>query len=102
MKWIENFGIDIGLMFAGFFGSLLLVSREKKDLKTSSLGVVAGVLSANYLTPLVLSIVNINENSKFGIAFLLGFLGLKGVEYVVSKLKIQTTTKKNEANSSKK
>jgi hypothetical protein len=88
MKWMNDFGIDIGLTVAGLFGALLMTSRSAaKDVKTSILGILAGVLSANYLTPLVLSFISVNENSKFGIAFLLGFLGLRGVELIADKIK---------------
>jgi hypothetical protein len=48
---------------------------------------VGGAASANYITPVIISISKL-ENVHFhhSIAFLLGFLGLKGVEFFSNKL----------------
>lgn len=48
---------------------------------------VGGAASANYLTPVIASIAKF-DNVHFGYscAFLLGFLGLKGIEYFSNKI----------------
>jgi hypothetical protein len=48
---------------------------------------VGGAASANYITPIVVNIAKLdNTHYHYGIAFLLGFLGLKGIEYFSKKL----------------
>ena len=69
---------------AGLFGSLLFLGKEDaKNIKQSLFAIITGTASANYLTPVVMEITKI-ENTKYenGIAFILGFIGLKGVEAI--------------------
>jgi hypothetical protein len=48
---------------------------------------IGGAASANYITPIVVNIAKLdNTHYHYGIAFLLGFLGLKGIEYFSKKL----------------
>jgi hypothetical protein len=61
---------------------------------------VGGAASANYITPVIVSLTKLeNMHFQYSIAFLLGFLGLKGVEYFSSKIipvieqDLQTTNK---------
>ena len=45
-----------------------------------------GVASANYLTPVVSDWFGIDKiNHQFSVAFILGFMGLKGVERMAHK-----------------
>lgn len=86
--FLESVGIHIGLSVAGFFGSLLMIGKASAfDLRTTFTSIIAGVAAANYLTPLVVDILNM-ENSDYvlSIAFLIGFMGLKGVEVVSNKV----------------
>ena len=84
---LKDIGINIGLIVAGFFGSLLMVNKNSADnLKSTFASIIAGVASANYLTPLVIDMLRIEKQTyTLSIAFILGFLGLKGVEMVTSK-----------------
>lgn len=80
-SWLHAVGIDITLMFAGMMGSVLMAARKTPmDIKKSILGVISGTLSANYLTQVVIHICNLEGRSQYGVAFLLGYFGLKGVE----------------------
>ena len=85
---LKEAGINVSLMMAGFFGSLLSVKSDAhKDWWTTIASVLAGTLSANYLTPLVIEWTNMtSQNKQFATAFLLGFLGLRGVELVMAKV----------------
>lgn len=85
---LKEAGINVSLMIAGFFGSLLSVKGDAhKDWGTTITSVLAGTLSANYLTPLVIDWFQMsNQNKQFATAFLLGFLGLRGVEFAMAKL----------------
>lgn len=80
-NFLENLGIDIALMITGFFGSVFMVSKTAaQNIKTSLVGIVSGTLAANYCTPVVIEIFHFEGKSQFGIAFILGYLGVKGVE----------------------
>jgi len=84
---LRELGINIGLLVAGFAGSLLTVKRDgHKDWFTTATSLAVGTLSANYLTPVVVDLVNIgNRNTQYAAAFIMGFLGLHGVEYILSR-----------------
>ena len=83
-----KYGIDIGFLVSGFFGSLLLVSKKStQKLKTTIASVLAGMACANYLTPVALALIpeSVRSGSKYAMAFVLGFMGLKGLEYLIEK-----------------
>ena len=86
--FLLKYGIDIGFLVSGFFGSLLLVSKKSTQrLKTTIASVLAGMACANYLTPVALAMLpeSIRSGSKYAMAFVLGFMGLKGLEYIIDK-----------------
>lgn len=84
-NFLSNFGIDLTLMITGMFGSLLMVSKQSaKNWKTALLGIATGTLSANYLTQVAVDLLGLEGKSQFGVAFLLGYFGLKGVEQLAS------------------
>ena len=85
---LQNLGINIGMSVAGLFGSVLMIGKDTKmDLRKSITSIFAGVASANYLTPVASDLFGVTKvNYQFSIAFLLGFLGLKGVELILSKV----------------
>lgn len=90
---LEEIGINIGISVAGLFGSLILIGKDAAlKWKTSIFSIITGVASANYITPIVIDIVRMNEKYQMSVAFVLGFLGLKGVEIISNKL---TKTIKN-------
>ena len=95
-QFLLEVGINIGMALSGFFGSLLLVGKQKDaDIRTQLFSVVAGTLSANYITPLIVDVTNLQmQSAQFAIAFLVGFGGLKVVEYM--HIKYITPGKKNE------
>jgi hypothetical protein len=85
-QFLQDIGINIGISIAGLFGSLLLIGKTSAhDLKTTIISLISGVASANYLTPMVSDLFAIKMEYQYGIAFVLGFLGLKGVEKVSEK-----------------
>lgn len=83
---LHKIGIDITLMVTGLMGSLLMVSKNSAtDIKTTLIGVASGTLSANYLTGLVVNMLGLEGKAEYGVAFLLGYFGLKGVEQLAHK-----------------
>jgi hypothetical protein len=85
---LKEYGIDIGLLVSGLFGAILLTSKgSAMNLPRTISSLIGGAASANYITPIVVNIAKLdNTHYHYGIAFLLGFLGLKGIEYFSKKL----------------
>lgn len=85
--FLEQLGINLTLSVAGLFGSLLMVGKDAiKNIQQTGIALVTGVASANYLTPIACDIARVSDNSyQNGIAFILGFLGLKGVEAITKR-----------------
>lgn len=80
---LQEIGFNIGISVAGFFGALILVGKKQKNnLKTTFFAIVTGVASANYLTPIIIDITRMSDKYEMSVAFILGFLGVKGVEFV--------------------
>lgn len=85
---LQEVGINAGLIVSGLFGSLLTIKKGAATrLSSVALSIAAGVGSANYITPVVVDAISLdNQNLTFGIAFILGFLGLTGIDFAVKKL----------------
>jgi hypothetical protein len=88
---LRDLGVNIGLLAAGFAGSLVTVKKDgHKDWFTTLTSLLVGTLSANYLTPVVVDIFGMkNSNTQYAAAFLMGFLGLNGVELVMDRFKLR-------------
>lgn len=83
---LESVGINIGISVAGLFGSLILIGKDSaNNWKTSIFSILTGVASANYITPIFADVFHINTKYQMSVAFVLGFLGLKGVETISNK-----------------
>jgi hypothetical protein len=87
MEQLQKYGIQIGFLFSGLFGAILMATKTAKtDVKSVVLSLVGGMSSANFLTPVLVDTLNItNVKHQNGIAFIVGFLGLKLVEIVSEK-----------------
>lgn len=86
--FLIRYGIDIGFLVSGFFGALLLVSKNSaQKLSTTIASILAGTACANYLTPVVMSFLpqGVQTNGKYAVAFVMGFMGLKGLELILEK-----------------
>lgn len=85
---LKEYGIDVGLLISGLFGAILLTSKDTAINLTRTVGsVIGGAASANYITPIVVNLAKLDSaHYHYGIAFLLGFLGLRGIEYFSRKL----------------
>lgn len=85
---LQEIGINAGLVVSGLFGSLLNIKKgHATRISSVVLSIAAGVGSANYLTPVVVDTLGVvNQNLTFGIAFILGFLGLNGIDFAIKKV----------------
>ena len=86
-EFLMSIGINVGLAVSGFFGSLLLVGQQKEqNVREQIVSILGGTMSANYLTPVAIDILKFeNDSINFGVAFVIGFGGLKVVEYLHHK-----------------
>ena len=98
MEQLQKYGIQIGFLFSGLFGAILMATKaEKTDAKSVILSLIGGMSAANFLTPVLVDTLNVtNVKHQNGIAFIAGFLGLKLVEIVSEKFleKVNGKTKK--------
>lgn len=77
--------INYQQVFAGFIGAVIMVLRQRplKSLVTNISSVLAGTASATYLTPILgKALGQTDPNYLLGFSFLLGVLGLRGVEII--------------------
>lgn len=90
IEFLKAFGLDAVLLLAGIAGGISSLTKNSQLTKRQKfISVLSGGLSANYLTPLVGHWLNLTDDVLYGVAFLLGYGGLKGVEtlylYMISR-----------------
>jgi hypothetical protein len=85
---LKEYGIDIAFLCAGLFGAVLTTGKDAaRNLGSTISSLVAGAAAANYLTPVVVQFVKVEgERTQYAIAFLLGFVGLRAVEFASRRL----------------
>ena len=79
---------SIALLVAGLFGSLLAVGKNSgASLRENLVAIGSGLSSAYFLTPLIFEIIGTqpSQQAQSGVAFLLGILGLRGVEILINR-----------------
>ena len=87
-EFLEELEIHLAMIIAGGFGSLLYISNTNElNGWQKLLTVISGGAVANYVTPVVTSLINIGDSSIYGFAFLLGFSGVEGVRWLILLLK---------------
>ena len=84
---MKDIGITLSFLISGLFGSILMVSNNAQgNLKSAILSIIGGMASANYLTPVMIEMLGLTEAKlQNGLAFIVGFLGLKLVEVLSNK-----------------
>ena len=97
IDFLKSLGINLGLTLAGFFGSLLLLPRQK-NWKMQLIAVLSGTLSATYIAPVLIGVLNIQAaNIEYGLAFIVGFSGVKITEVLeVRIMKLLKSTPNNQ------
>jgi hypothetical protein len=96
---LKELGIDVPLIMAGFSGGLATLLKNK-TLKWSEKALVlgSGGVSANYVTPLLAEFLNVSQNTFLGLAFFVGFGGLKFVEAIFEFIHEKKINKQDEVN----
>ena len=84
---MKDIGITISFLISGLFGAILMASKNAQtSIKSTILSIFGGMAAANYLTPIMTDLLNLKEAKlQNGLAFIVGFLGLKLVEILSNK-----------------
>jgi len=85
---LKIIGIEVPVFIAGSSGAIVFLTKNNKMTKMQQFcTVLSGGLSANYLTPLVGEWMNLDNKVLYGVAFILGYSGMKSVELIISVFK---------------
>ena len=99
---LKSYGISTEIFLAGASGAIVFLTSSKQMTHTQRfLTTLSGGLSANYLTPLVANWFNLDPSVLYGIAFLLGYSGMKSVELILKIFQNRISLKQSEENNSK-
>ena len=84
---MKDIGITISFLISGLFGAIFMASKNAQtSIKSTILSIFGGMAAANYLTPIMIELLNLKEAKlQNGLAFIVGFLGLKLVEILSNK-----------------
>lgn len=84
IDYLKVYGISTEIFIAGMSGAVVFLTSSKQMTNTQRfLTTLSGGLSANYLTPIVANWFHLDPSVLYGIAFLLGYSGMKSVEMIL-------------------
>lgn len=84
--YLEDIGIKLAYALAGGFGVVAMLSKPNElTLYQKFIRFVVGVASSVYITPLVNYYLGFPDRLGFGVAFLVGYSGLKTFELILKK-----------------
>jgi hypothetical protein len=88
---LKAYGIDLGLLISGLFGAVLLTSKgSAHNMGRTFSSLVGGAASANYITPVIITLTKLeNLHFQYSVAFLLGYAGLRSLDFLINKLLFQ-------------
>lgn len=82
----DEVGIEVASLFAGLAGGLASITKDKNLTRGQRfITVVVGGLISAYLTPIFGIFLNMPDQAKYGIGFVIGYSGLRSVEWVIEK-----------------
>lgn len=88
-----EYGIKIPYFIAGFFGALLLISKEKYTRTQNILIVASGAGTANFMTGFILELLHFqSKEAGYFFAFVCGTSGIKIVSFAIDKFFTPTKT----------
>jgi len=84
-----DYGFSIGYAIAGLFGAFAALSKERNlTISQRIFTILSGGATAAYITPLFIDVFHLNTNgSQYGAAFIVGFSGLKTVEWTIDAIR---------------
>lgn len=86
-EFLASLGIQISLLVAGFAGGLVSINKDRQLSVWGKITVIiSGGFIATYITPLFFLLFKFeDERAKYGVAFVIGYMGLKAIELLVEK-----------------
>lgn len=94
-EFLRGIGIETPLFIAGASGSISIITKKRMTWFQKFITILSGGLAANYLTPLVISLINLQGNVTYGVAFLVGYSGMGIVEVIIIRLKLKNVKNLN-------
>jgi len=83
---LEFIGINIALFIVGLIGAVFMPGNQKgMSTWERMFTVFGGAFTANYMTPMVQDWLSISDKMVYGVAFALGYSGLKTIEIVIKR-----------------
>lgn len=89
-------GFELAVFIAGLAGALVSSSKLKLSAWERVTAVLSGGFIANYLTPFFGNVLNFSENTNYGIGFLIGYIGMRSVEYAIDYIHEKFGAKKQD------
>lgn len=83
---LEALGLNIMLLIGGAIGAFIGVDKQK-PFWLQVVSIFTGAFIANYLSPVVIDLFSMNQNTLGGVGFIVGYMGKHALEFAVSKLK---------------
>jgi len=99
IDFLKSIGIETQSFIAGMSGGIaFLTKKNNMNWLQRFLTVLSGGFTANYLTPLVAIYLHLDNKALYGVAFLLGYSGMKSVEVIITRLKNRINFKSSKEN----
>ena len=91
-----DYGFSVFFFIAGIAGALASLSKTKNIPFTQRvITVLSGGFTAAYITPLFVDVFGLSSNgSQYGAAFIVGFSGLKTVEWIIDAIRSRIKSEK--------
>ena len=83
LEILKLFGFETALFVAGLAGAWVSSNKVKLTKWERLTSVISGGFIANYITPLFAELIEVSESAKYGSAFIVGYIGMKSVEYII-------------------
>lgn len=85
---LKAVGVEVSFIFAGIAGAIVSLPKHKTlTLIEKIILIFSGGAVANYLTPLFSNWIGAGQNTRDGMAFLVGYLGFKSIELAIDFVK---------------
>lgn len=95
IETLLDYGFSVVFFIAGVFGALASLLRQKELTRMERIiTVLSGGGTAAYITPMVVDFMGLNEGSAYGMAFIVGFAGLKMVEWIIAAIRNKLISEK--------
>jgi hypothetical protein len=93
INFFKIIGFEFALFLAGLLGSFVSQKAQKLSIWERLTTIFAGGFIANYISPMFINFFKIEEKNTYGVAFIVGYLGVKSIEMVIDYIKERVKNK---------